>query len=74
MDTATAFLDNYGGNNPGVNDRTVENTGASLERCKHATLDHLHDLLHKYPVLDQDEHLHTDEDIFRFIIEEDDVA
>lgn len=65
LPTSTSFL--WDGE---VNNRVVENTGDSLDRCKTATLDHLHGLLHEELVLDEDEHLHTDEDIFRFIIEE----
>jgi hypothetical protein len=49
----------------------VFTTRKSLGRCKPATLEHLHGLLHNEPVLDEAEHLHTDEDIFRFVIEED---
>lgn len=75
METACAHLDtSYGSKNPQPAARVVENTGASLDKCKQATLDHLHALLHEAPVLDKDEHLHTDEDIFRYIIEEEDAA
>lgn len=69
LNTSTAHLDTMF-NGGDVDQRAVANTGRSLEKCKHDTLDHLHDLLHQEPVLDEAEHLHTDEDIFRFIIEE----
>lgn len=69
MNTATAHLDTMF-NGGDVDQRAVATAGRSLEKCKHETLDHLHDLLHQEPVLDGDEHVHTDEDTFRFIIEE----
>lgn len=65
LPSSTAFL--FDGE---IDQRTVERTGKSLDRCKHDTLDYLHELLHADFALDEDEHLHTDEDIFRFIIEE----
>ena len=69
MTSSTSFLQDGE-----VSERAIHTNRESLKKVKHETLDHLHDLLHKELVLDQDEHLHTDEDIFRFIIEEEEDA
>ena len=64
------------GNHPHVttngirNKEKVHQTRMELMRLKRATLEHLHMLLHAEPMLDEDSHMHIDDDIFRFIIQE----
>lgn len=73
LNYSTAFVDTrYQGN--GITDidmRVVHRTRESLKKCKHVTLDHLHDLLHADFMLDEDEHVHDGEDLFNFVIQED---
>lgn len=65
-ESAVSFLDSQGN----LHQPTVKETRRSLLASRHETLDYLHGKLHDYPVLDEDEHVHDDDDIFRFVIEE----
>lgn len=56
--------------NYSVDKNAVHKTRESLKRSKEATVEYLHELLHKVEVLSDDQHFHQGGDIFHFLIHE----
>lgn len=66
---STSFLAYENSGTPIVSDLAIGRNRKALTNSSNDTLDHIHELLHKDFTLD--EHVHSDGDLFTYVIEED---